>query len=102
MKHFRRFARGYKNKEIANNVKIFKNNQDKYLWKDSFYKAYQKKDYVAAEQIYLSRERYQSGIADVHAAYRLLKQIDHAHTVVVLSSIIFLILSLFVITKCVR
>ncbi len=102
MKHFLKFAGKKKStEETEGSVAIFKKNQERWLWKNSFYKAYKKKDYATAEAIYLSREKYQSGITDVHVAFKLLKQSDYTQAVAVLSSILFLIFCLLAITKCI-
>ena len=101
MKKFVEFARKKKTEDSARYAANFKNNQKKYLWKNSFYKAYRRKDYATAEIIYLSREKYQLGISDVHVAYKLLKQSDHAHAVALLCSLLFIIFCFFGVIKCI-
>ena len=40
-------------------------------WKDQFYKAYQEKDFVLAEKIYLEKYKaFTSKVSDVHAGYK--------------------------------
>ncbi|QNF31892.1 hypothetical protein HUW51_03830 [Adhaeribacter swui] len=76
-------------------------NQDGGKWKEAFYRAYKKKDYLTAEKIYLSQEKYENGISDVHAAYRLLKQLDHARIVIILATVAFILTCFMGITRCV-
>ena len=45
-------------------------------WKQDFYKAYRKKDYAKAEEVYTSRFAFSTSIPDVHKAFKESRKID--------------------------